>query len=100
MVNKMTRYGFFFDEHRCVDCRACSMACRDWNDLQSGGARLLRRFTWEEGLFPETVMHTLLSTSRRPSSSSRLGWTPTGWAGRAGDAPAVDAVGQTTLPLD
>jgi len=57
----MTQYAFFFDESRCVDCRACAVACRDWNDNEVGCAKFLRRFTWEEGTFPELKMHTLFA---------------------------------------
>lgn len=53
----MTQQAFFFDESRCLDCRACSIACQDWNDIQVGTEKFLRRFTWEEGLFPEIKMH-------------------------------------------
>ena len=55
----MTQYAFFFDESRCIDCRACAIACRDWNGIEPGAVKWLRRFTWEEGSFPETKMHYL-----------------------------------------
>ena len=53
----MTQQGFFFDESRCLDCRACSIACQDWNDIQVGTEKYLRRFFWEEGVFPEISLH-------------------------------------------
>lgn len=53
----MTQMGFYFDESRCLDCRSCSVACQDWNDIHIGTEKYLRKFTWEEGLFPETKMH-------------------------------------------
>ena len=57
----MTQYGFFFDESRCYDCRACSMACTSWNGREPGEPKLLRRFTWEEGTFPAVAMHSLFA---------------------------------------
>ncbi len=29
----MTQYGFFFDSVRCVGCKTCEIACKDYNDL-------------------------------------------------------------------
>jgi anaerobic dimethyl sulfoxide reductase subunit B (iron-sulfur subunit) len=56
-----TQHAFFFDENRCIDCRACSIACRDWHDIEPGPVKYLRRFTWEQGAFPEVVLHTLFA---------------------------------------
>ena len=53
----MTQQAFFFDEGRCLDCRACSIACQDWNDIEKGTEKYLRRFFWEEGVFPDIDMH-------------------------------------------
>jgi anaerobic dimethyl sulfoxide reductase subunit B (iron-sulfur subunit) len=58
----MTQYAFFFDESRCIDCRACAIACRDWNGIEPGPVKWLRRFTWEEGVFPEVKMHYLFAS--------------------------------------
>ena len=41
----MTQYGFFFDETRCVDCRACVVSCRDWYNIPSGPVKLSRMFS-------------------------------------------------------
>ncbi|MDR2672493.1 MAG: 4Fe-4S dicluster domain-containing protein [Coriobacteriales bacterium] len=59
--HETTQHAFFFDESRCIDCRACSFACRDWHDIKPGPVKFLRRFTWEEGAFPEVTMHTLFA---------------------------------------
>jgi len=55
------QYGFMFDETRCIDCRACSVACRDWNDIPAGPVKWLRRFTWETGVFPNVSMRFLFA---------------------------------------
>ena len=57
----MTQYAFFFDETRCIDCRACSIACRDWNDIDAGPVKWLRVLSWEEGAFPEVRLHFLFA---------------------------------------
>jgi len=55
------QYGFFFDESRCVDCRACVIACLDWYDVQPGAGKPARMFSWEEGTFPSVKLHLLFA---------------------------------------
>ncbi len=57
----MTQHAFFFDETRCIDCHACAIACRDWNDIKPGPIKWLRRFSWETGSYPEVRMHFLFA---------------------------------------
>lgn len=58
----MSQYGFFFDQSRCTNCHACSVACRDWNDIAPGPVKWLRMLQWEQGAWPETRMHVLFAT--------------------------------------
>lgn len=32
----MTQWGFYFDQTRCFGCKACMMACKNWNDDKRG----------------------------------------------------------------
>jgi anaerobic dimethyl sulfoxide reductase subunit B (iron-sulfur subunit) len=32
----MTQWGFYFDQTRCVGCKACMLACKSWNDERRG----------------------------------------------------------------
>lgn len=32
----MSRYGFLFDQTRCIGCNACQVACKDKNNLEPG----------------------------------------------------------------
>lgn len=57
----MTQYGFFFDQSRCYDCKACAVACKQWNDLEPGPVKWLRMFSWEEGPFPEARLKVLFA---------------------------------------
>ncbi len=57
----MTQYAFFFDQSRCSDCRTCSISCRDWNDVLPGDPSLCRKFSWEQGVFPELDMPSLFA---------------------------------------
>lgn len=33
------QYGFFYDQSRCIGCNACSVACKDWNQVNPGPVR-------------------------------------------------------------
>jgi len=56
---EMTQYAFFFDQSRCYGCKTCTVACKNWNDLEPGPEKWLRIFEWETGKFPEPRLHTL-----------------------------------------
>ncbi len=55
----MVQYGFFFDESRCTDCRACVVVCRDWYDIPAGPVKWLRMFQYEQGSFPNIKLNTV-----------------------------------------
>jgi anaerobic dimethyl sulfoxide reductase subunit B (iron-sulfur subunit) len=55
----MTQYGFFFDQSRCTNCHACTVACRDWNDIKPGPVKWIRVFRWETGTFPLVRLNVL-----------------------------------------
>lgn len=57
----VTQYGFFFDQSRCNGCRACVIACLDWNNIAPGPSKLARVFEWEKGAFPNTRIHYLFA---------------------------------------
>jgi anaerobic dimethyl sulfoxide reductase subunit B (iron-sulfur subunit) len=56
----MPQYGFFYNQARCSDCRACVIACRDWNHT-SGPVTWARMFQWEKGTFPNVRLHFLFA---------------------------------------
>lgn len=58
----MTQYGFYFDQSRCYGCRACSIACKDWNNIDPGPEKWMSVYDWETGIFP-TPRHHLLAFS-------------------------------------
>ena len=37
----MTRVGFFTDTSVCIGCKACEVACKEWNGVPTGGHDLL-----------------------------------------------------------
>jgi len=36
----MSRRGFFTDTSVCIGCKACEVACKQWNQLPDDGFRL------------------------------------------------------------
>ena len=55
----MAQYGFFFDQSRCYGCQACSIACKDWNDIAPGPEKWMGVYEWETGTFPDVRLHEL-----------------------------------------
>lgn len=55
------QYGFFFDQGRCINCRACVIGCRDWNNVPPGSVKYLKMFEWETGSFPNTRLNYLFA---------------------------------------
>lgn len=55
----MTQYAFYFDQSRCYGCQACSVACKDWNELQPGPEKWMTVYEWEKGVFPDVRLHFL-----------------------------------------
>lgn len=38
----MSQWGFYFDQTRCVGCKACVLACKNWNDDRRGDYNINR----------------------------------------------------------
>jgi anaerobic dimethyl sulfoxide reductase subunit B (iron-sulfur subunit) len=55
----MTQYGFYFDQSRCIGCNACTVACKQWNQLPPGPVKWMRVYQWETGSFPNIRVHFL-----------------------------------------
>ena len=43
----MTQYAFFFNQKRCLGCKTCVIACKEWNESKRGDANLNRALTEE-----------------------------------------------------
>ncbi len=52
----MTQLGFYFDQTRCTGCYTCSVACKDWHDLDAGPINWMRVEVHEKGRFPDLFM--------------------------------------------
>jgi anaerobic dimethyl sulfoxide reductase subunit B (iron-sulfur subunit) len=49
----MTQFGFYFDQTRCIGCHTCSIACKDWHDIDAGPVNWRRVDLTERGTFPD-----------------------------------------------
>ena len=49
----MSQMGFYLDQTRCTGCFTCSVACKDWHDIDAGPVNWMQVQTIEKGRFPE-----------------------------------------------
>ena len=54
----MPQYGWLLDEKRCIECRACEAACKQWNRLEPG-IQFRKVRTYEAGRYPEVQTQAL-----------------------------------------
>jgi Fe-S-cluster-containing dehydrogenase component len=38
----MESYGWLLDPKRCIECRACETACKQWNQVEIGVGAITR----------------------------------------------------------
>src|SRR5512139_2996620 len=50
MANSVKKYGFVIDPRRCIDCRACLVACRAENDVPLDNTRI---WVYDQGVAGE-----------------------------------------------
>jgi anaerobic dimethyl sulfoxide reductase subunit B len=49
----MGQLGFFIDQTRCIGCQTCSVACKDWHNIQDGAIDYIKVKYFEKGNFPD-----------------------------------------------
>ena len=57
----MNQRGFFFNQTRCTGCYTCSVACKDWHDIDEGVVNWMRLKAVERGTFPDLFVAYLAS---------------------------------------
>jgi Fe-S-cluster-containing dehydrogenase component/formate-dependent nitrite reductase membrane component NrfD len=50
------RYGFLIDQHRCIGCHACTVACKEEHNIALGVNRTWVKYI-EKGHYPDTRRH-------------------------------------------
>src|SRR5258708_38402878 len=79
-VDHPARMGFFTDTSVCIGCKACEVACKEWNALPADGL-LLTGMSYDntQSLAASTWRHVAFIEQASTTSS-----TPASGAGRAG----------------
>ncbi len=56
----MAKYGWLLDLNRCIECRACESACKQWNGVDTGvNVRFRRVYVSEAGVYPKVSTRAL-----------------------------------------
>jgi len=53
--------GFYLDQTRYNGCGACSVACKDWNDIPAGAENWMRILYTEKGTFPDVFVSYMIA---------------------------------------
>ena len=96
------RMGFFTDTTVCIGCKACEVACKQWNDLPSDGSAFrkggsydhtgrLSASSWRHVRFVETITPT---DERRAAAQALL---DDGYGGAVPSLPAREGSGEVDL---
>ena len=82
------RMGFFTDTTVCIGCKACEVACKQWNDLPADGAQFVKGGSYDHtgALNAATWRHVRFVEIAEPAQLPRL--PATGGAG-SGDLDLV-----------
>ncbi len=110
------RMGFFTDTSLCIGCKACEVACKEWNQVPEDGLNFTgMSFDNSEGLSADTWRHVAFIEQRKPIADSQanfqhtgatvldlgLGPTPTPAAGSTSAPPVLPGrAGARTSPED
>ncbi|MEU7042135.1 4Fe-4S dicluster domain-containing protein [Streptomyces varsoviensis] len=91
------RVGFFTDTTVCIGCKACEVACKEWNAIPEDGLSLTgMSYDNTEGLGASTWRHVAFIEQPSPAPSAPS--APSGSPGPgSGSVPVPD--GRTELPL-
>jgi anaerobic dimethyl sulfoxide reductase subunit B len=50
-----SQFGFYFDSERCIQCRSCEVACKQWKGIKAGTFKLRRVEEITSGKFPDVT---------------------------------------------
>jgi len=90
------RMGFFTDTTVCIGCKACEVACKQWNDLPADGARFGKGSSYDHtgGLNASTWRHVRFVEIAEPTPQAREDAAQRlGAGGGGGRIPAIPAAG-------
>lgn len=89
------RMGFFTDTTVCIGCKACEVACKQWNDLPAEGAQFRRGRSYDHTgeLSATTWRHVRFIELLEPSPALRSEAERALALGGGGRLPAIPAAG-------
>ena len=93
--DEVQRMGFFTDTTVCIGCKACEVACKQWNDLPADGAQLGkgRSYDYTGELSASTWRHVRFVELLDPSEERRTQAEEALAAGDGGQVPTLPATG-------
>ncbi|MGW2898822.1 4Fe-4S dicluster domain-containing protein [Streptomyces sp. NPDC001212] len=99
------RMGFFTDTSVCIGCKACEVACKEWNSVPEDGLELTgMSYDNTQGLGADTWRHVAFIEQSRPLGGQEPGADPGGFdafeaARQLGSTPSTPSPGPgTTVP--
>lgn len=72
-----TQYGFYFDSDRCIKCKSCEIACKQWKGIKVGTISLRRVEEVTTGVFPEVERRFVSISCRHCAKAPCIGVCPT-----------------------
>jgi formate dehydrogenase iron-sulfur subunit len=92
------RMGFFTDTTTCIGCKACEVACKQWNDLPADGSHFTPRGSYDHTheLNATTWRHVRFVEVESPPPAQRADRTP--MDALLDDQQALDLVGMLEEP--
>jgi formate dehydrogenase iron-sulfur subunit len=90
------RLGFFTDTTVCIGCKACEVACKQWNDLPAGGGEFRRGGSYDHTgeLGAATWRHVRFLELVEPAPELREQAQRALAAGDGGKLPRIPAAGE------
>ncbi len=89
------RMGFFTDTTVCIGCKACEVACKQWNDLPADGSQFVKGGSYDHTgeLSASTWRHVRFIELLEPSPQLRDEAQRALARGGGGNVPAIPATG-------
>jgi formate dehydrogenase iron-sulfur subunit len=91
------RMGFFTDTSVCIGCKACEVACKEWNAIPEDGMELTgMSYDNTQSLGADTWRHVAFIEQRKPLAFQEPGVSHTGPVPDSGNPPAEADMTPTT----
>ena len=90
------RMGFFTDTTVCIGCKACEVACKQWNDLPADGSAFRKGGSYDNtgALGAATWRHVRFVENTEPSEAARADARARLAEGGGGHVPSIPAVSE------